>query len=80
MGLVCIGLGECGLSWVWSWVGCDIFIFKLTPIQIFQQLNYDPFGYYRPRLVSDSQPNEYLPYKGDYPMNDGHWNLWEIFP
>ena len=44
------------------------------------QLNFDPFGYYKPRLMSDRHPDGNLPYYEDYPMNDGSWNIWETFP
>lgn len=43
-------------------------------------LERDPFGYYKPRLMSDSRPDPNLPYFEDYPMNDSHWNIWETFP
>lgn len=43
-------------------------------------LERDPFGYYKPRLMSDHRPNPNLPFFEDYPMNDSHWNIHEFFP
>jgi hypothetical protein len=43
-------------------------------------LSFDPFGYYKKRLLSDRYPEQNMPYFEDYPMNDSHWNIFETFP
>jgi len=42
-------------------------------------LEFDPFGYYKPRLLAGRHPEENFPYYEDYPMIDSHWDLWETF-
>lgn len=44
-----------------------------------EQLSFDPFGYYKPRLLSDKSPEAQLPFFEDYPMNDSRWVLLESF-
>lgn len=55
-----------------------------SPIQYYiyftQELSFDPWGYYKPRLVSEYRPTPDMPYFADYPMNDSQWNVGEIFP
>jgi hypothetical protein len=43
-------------------------------------LKFDPFGYYKPRLLSDRHPEKHMQFFEDYPMNDSHWNYYESFP
>ena len=42
-------------------------------------MEFDPFGYYKPRLLAGRHPVENFPYYEDYPMIDSHWDLWETF-
>jgi len=38
------------------------------------KLTYDPFGYYNPRKVGGTVPDQYQAYVADYPMTDEHWS------
>ena len=42
-------------------------------------MKLDPFGYYSKRLTAETPPQENFPYFEDYPMNDNHWSVGEIF-
>ena len=55
------------------------FLIKKKLIKL-QTLDFDPFGYYKPRFVSDNRPVDQLPCFEDYPMNDSSWLLVENFP
>ena len=44
-----------------------------------ESLEFDPFGYYKPRLLAGRVASENFPYFEDYPMHDSHWDLWETF-
>lgn len=38
-----------------------------------EKLTYDPIGYYIPRHVAGSVPDQYQQYGADYPMTDTFW-------
>lgn len=38
-----------------------------------QQLNMDPYGYYKPRNVAGRNPGEGFLFYADYPMDNNHW-------
>jgi len=42
-------------------------------------LNYDPFGYYKDRLTAEKHIDNVFPYFLDYPVNDNKWHIGEIF-
>eukprot|EP01017_Pseudomicrothorax_dubius_P028949 TRINITY_DN3485_c0_g1_i1.p1 TRINITY_DN3485_c0_g1~~TRINITY_DN3485_c0_g1_i1.p1 ORF type:complete len:193 (+),score=57.38 TRINITY_DN3485_c0_g1_i1:115-693(+) len=45
-----------------------------------ENLLVDPFGYYSgDRRLSETAPSPQMPYYEDYPQNDSHWDIWEIF-
>lgn len=40
---------------------------------IIQQLNFDPYGYYKPRRVVGREPGQGLFWYPDYPQINNHW-------
>ena len=44
-----------------------------------EAVEYDPFGYYSPRLVSEKRPSTYMPYYMDYPVTDTQWIINDEF-
>ena len=45
-----------------------------------QYLQFDPLGFYSPRLISDNRPRQELPFFEDYPQNDHGWLIYEPNP
>jgi len=38
-----------------------------------QQLNFDPYGYYKPRNTAGRNPGEGFLFYADYPQDNNHW-------
>lgn len=45
-----------------------------------EYLSYDPYGYYKPRLLSEDDVDPRYPNDDDYPLSELHWTISKQFP